>query len=149
MTTKCETPPKITPVSVAILRYCDKFLLATRHVYQHQGGKLEFVGGKIKSNETPQTALIREVSEELGLDICTNTMRKIGQICHDYGDKVVKLYVYEIILTDNQYLDFKDKKFGLDNQALLWLDKVTLLQSSRRLPQANQQILAWLDNNTN
>lgn len=149
MTTKCETLPKITPVSVAILRYHDEFLLATRHVHQHQGGKLEFVGGKIKPNEMPKTALIREVSEELGLDISANTMREVGRICHDYGDKVVELYVHEIILTDTQHLDFKNKKFGLDNQALLWLDKATLLQSSRRLPQANQQILAWLDNNTN
>ncbi|UYZ69586.1 NUDIX domain-containing protein [Moraxella bovis] len=146
MITKCETSPKITSVAVAVLRYHDEFLLATRHAYQHQGGKLEFVGGKIESNETPQTAIIREVGEELGLDISTNSMCEFGQICHDYGDKMVRLYVYEIALTDSQYLDFKDKKFGLDNQALLWLDKMTLLQSDERFPQANQQILVWLDN---
>ncbi|AWY20281.1 NUDIX domain-containing protein [Moraxella bovis] len=146
MTTKCETSPKITSVAVAVLRYHDEFLLATRHAHQHQGGKLEFVGGKIESNETPQTTIIREVGEELGLDISTNSMCEFGQICHDYGDKMVRLYVYEIALTDSQYLDFKDKKFGLDNQALLWLDKMTLLQSDERFPQANQQILVWLDN---
>ncbi|STZ08808.1 8-oxo-dGTP diphosphatase [Moraxella caprae] len=146
MTTKCKTSPKITPVAVAVLRYGDEFLLAIRHAHQHQGGKLEFVGGKIESNETPQTTIIREVGEELGLDISTNSMCEFGQICHDYGDKMVRLYVYEIALTDSQYLDFKDKKFGLDNQALLWLDKMTLLQSDERFPQANQQILVWLDN---
>ncbi|STZ55759.1 CTP pyrophosphohydrolase [Moraxella lacunata] len=146
MTTKGEKDSKITPVAVAVLRYHDEFLLAIRQAHQHQGGKLEFVGGKIEPNETLQTALIREVSEELGLDISANTMHELGQICHDYGDKVVGLYVYEIILTDSQYLDFKDKKFGLDNQALLWLDKTALLQSGERFPQANQQILVWLDN---
>ena len=128
MTTKCKQLPKITPVSVALLRYGDEFLLARRHAHQHQGDKLEFVGGKIESNETPQIALIREVGEELGLDICANTIHELGQICHDYGDRLVK-----------------DKKIGLDNQALLWLDKTTLLQSAKRLPQANWQILAWLD----
>lgn len=145
MTIKGKNYPKIIPVTVAVLRHHDNFLLATRHAHQHQGGKLEFVGGKIELNETPQTALMREVSEELGLDISANTMRKLGQICHDYGDKMVRLYVYEIALTDSQYLDFKDKKFGLDNQALLWLDKMTLLQSGERFPQANQQILVWFD----
>ena len=145
MTTKCKQLPKITPVSVALLRYGDEFLLARRHAHQHQGDKLEFVGGKIEPNETPQIALIREVGEELGLDICANTIHELGQICHDYGDRLVKLYVYKIVLTNSQYLDFKDKKIGLDNQALLWLDKTTLLQSAKRLPQANWQILAWLD----
>ncbi|MBE9577806.1 MULTISPECIES: (deoxy)nucleoside triphosphate pyrophosphohydrolase [Moraxella] len=145
MTTKGKNSPKITPVAVAVLRYGDEFLLATRHAHQHQGGKLEFVGGKIEPDETPQTALIREVSEELGLDISNNAMSELGQVYHDYEDKAVRLYVYDIILSDSQYLDFKDKKFGLDNQALLWLDKMTLLQSDERFPQANQQILMWLD----
>lgn len=57
------TSGKIIPVAVAVLRFSDKFLLATRHAHQHQGGKLEFVGGKIEQGETPKSALIREVSE--------------------------------------------------------------------------------------
>lgn len=135
---------KLVAVAVAVLRHGDEFLLATRHAHQHQGGKLEFVGGKIELDETPQTALIREVGEELGLDIGDNMMRELGQICHDYGDKAVHLFVYEIMLNDHQYLDFKDKKAGLDHQPLLWLDKNTLLNSGERLPKANEQILAWL-----
>lgn len=139
-----NTKGKFVAVAVAVLRYGDEFLLATRHAHQHQGGKLEFVGGKIEQDESVQIALIREVGEELGLDIGDNMMSELGQIYHDYGDKAVRLYVYEIILNNQQYLDFKDKKVGLDHQPLLWLDKNTLLHSGERLPKANKQILAWL-----
>ncbi len=132
-------------VAIAVLRFGDEFLLATRHAHSHQGGKLEFIGGKIEPDETPKMALIREVAEELGLDIRENTADKMGQICHDYGDKVVDLHVYQVTLTQRQYDVFCHQTVGLDDQALLWLDKDTLLGSMDRLPDANRQILTWLD----
>lgn len=137
------TNGKIIPVAVAVLRHGDKFLLATRQNHQYQGGKLEFVGGKIEWGETPQTALIREVSEELGLDISTNVITKLGRICHDYADKSVHLFVYQVWLDDGQYLDFKDKKFGLDAQKIAFYDP-SILDSPHLFPSANAPILTWL-----
>lgn len=137
------TNGKIIPVAVAVLRYGDEFLLATRQSHQHQGGKLEFVGGKIEEGETPQVALIREVSEELGLDISTNVITKLGRICHDYVDKSVHLFVYQIWLNDSQYLDFKDKKVGLDGQSINFYGK-EILSYPERFPSANAPILMWL-----
>lgn len=135
---------KIIPVAVAVLRFGDKFLLATRHAHQHQGGKLEFVGGKIEQGETPKSALIREVSEEIGLSVADNVITKLGRICHDYGDKIVQLYVYQVHLTKRQYLDFKDKKFGRDNQPMAFYDKAFVLTQKDNFPTANQRILTWL-----
>ncbi|MDO4896703.1 MAG: NUDIX domain-containing protein [Moraxella sp.] len=135
---------KIIPVAVAVLRFGNEFLLATRHAYQHQGGKLEFVGGKIEQGESPKTALIREVGEELGLDIMDNVITKLGRICHDYGDKVVRLFVYQVWLTDEQYLDFKDKKIGLDGQAVAFYDEDFVQVNHDNFPVANRQILTWL-----
>lgn len=147
MNTNGNSHPKIVPVAVAVLRYGESFLLATRLSHQHQGGKLEFVGGKIEPDESPQSALIREVGEELGLDISPNVanglMSELGQIEHDYGDKIVRLYVYQIWLTDNQYIDFKDKKVGLDGQTIDFYDKA-ILHERERFPVANALILAWL-----
>lgn len=139
------TNGKIIPVAVAVLRYGDKFLLATRQSHQHQGGKLEFVGGKIEQGESPKSALIREVSEEIGLSVADNVITKLGRICHDYGDKIVQLYVCQVHLTDSQYLDFKDKKFGKDNQPMAFYDKAFVLTQKDNFPTANQMILTWLN----
>lgn len=143
MTTKSTNSPKIVPVAVAVLRYGELFLLATRLDHQHQGGKLEFVGGKIEQGETPIHALIREVGEELGLDISGNVATKLGRICHDYGDKIVQLFVHQIWLTDEQYLDFKDKKVGNDGQHIGFYGK-EILSQAERFPTANAPILNWL-----
>lgn len=144
MTVKGKKPSEVILVVVAVLRFGDEFLLAIRHHEQHQGGKLEFIGGKIEQNETVQMALVREVREELGLDVSDNQKQYMGQIHHDYGDKAVLLDVYQVILTQVQYDAFYQKTVGLDNQVLLWLDKDALLDSVERFPDANRQILAWL-----
>ena len=68
---------QVIPVAIAVLAYGDNLLLATRHQDQHQGGKLEFVGGKIEQGETPIHALRREVAEEIGLDISGNLAVKL------------------------------------------------------------------------
>ncbi|WP_169798129.1 NUDIX domain-containing protein [Moraxella oblonga] len=133
----------VIPVAVAVLRYGELLLLATRLDHQHQGGKLEFVGGKIEQGETPNHALIREVNEELGLDIKDNVMTKLGRINHDYGDKIVQLFVYQIWLTDEQYLDFKDKNMGNDGQHIGFYEK-EILNQTERFPTANAPILNWL-----
>ncbi|WP_323843002.1 NUDIX domain-containing protein [Moraxella sp. Pampa] len=139
---------KAIQVAVAVLKYTkneqEKFLLAVRQAWQHQGGKIEFVGGKIELDETPQSALIREVNEELGLDISRNNITKMGRIHHDYGDKSVCLHVYQVLLDDSQYLNFKDKKFGLDGQMIGFFDKEYVSSQKSSFPVANVPIFSWL-----
>lgn len=140
MTTNAK---KSLSVAIAVLTFGDKLLLTTRHAHTHQGDKLEFVGGKIEQGETPITALHREVQEEIGLDIRQNRTVKLGKLCHDYDDRVVTLYVYWVELSDSQYLDCKDKKFGQDNQPMAFYDKSWVVRCAN-MPTANQPILDWL-----
>lgn len=121
-----------------------QFLLARRHAHQHQGGKLEFVGGKIEQGETAKNALIREVGEELGVAIDGCQIHKMGVICHDYGDKLVKLIVYRVFLCDVIYQTLANQSVGTDNQALSWHSLDELLALKNALPTANAQILDWL-----
>ena len=53
---------KTVQVAIAVLVFGEQLLLATRKSGQHQGGKLEFIGGKIEPNETPVQALMRRDS---------------------------------------------------------------------------------------
>lgn len=60
--------PKIIEVAVAILqRPTGEYLLASRPQGKGWAGWWEFPGGKIEAGESPQTALIREAQEELGI----------------------------------------------------------------------------------
>lgn len=129
-------------VAVAVLRFGDELLLATRQAHQHEGNKLEFVGGKIQEGECAKQALIREVDEELGLDISTNIITKMGRIWHNYPDKSVCLHVYQVLLNDGQYHDFKDKTVGKEGQSIAFYHQSTLSPSA--FPGANAPILRWL-----
>lgn len=131
-------------VAVAVLCYGELLLLATRQAHQHQGDKLEFIGGKVEQNECVQTALVREVTEEIGLDISDNDAVLLGKISHDYGDIAVVLHVYRIELDYGQYIDFKDKTHGLDGQLMGFYERHWVVTQVDRFPKANQQILIWL-----
>lgn len=46
-----------------------KVLVERRHQKDADGGKICFPAGHIEKNETPEQALIREMDEELGIDV--------------------------------------------------------------------------------
>lgn len=136
---------QVVEVAVAVIHYQHLYLLGYRHASQHQGDRYEFVGGKRDTSETASAALIREVSEETAIDISGNHAIKLGRLHHDYGDKRVCLHVYNVELSAAQYQQHKDDKFGLEGQALIWVDKADLLANKYNLPAANTTILAWLN----
>ena len=57
---------------VAAVIIQDELVLATQRSYGDYKGKWEFPGGKIENNETKEEALIREIKEELSVDIKVN-----------------------------------------------------------------------------
>ena len=139
-----ESPAQIVNVAVAVIHYQQRYLLGYRHASQHQGDRYEFVGGKIDTGEAAIAALIREVSEETAIDISGNHAIKLGRLHHDYGDKHVCLHVYNVELSAAQYQQHKNDEFGLEGQALVWVDQADLLANNYHLPAANITILAWL-----
>ncbi|MFT8326517.1 bifunctional GNAT family N-acetyltransferase/(deoxy)nucleoside triphosphate pyrophosphohydrolase [Gluconobacter oxydans] len=65
-------PPKprtLLVVAAALLDAQGRILLAKRPEGKHLAGLWEFPGGKVERDETPEQALIREMREELGLDL--------------------------------------------------------------------------------
>ncbi|MGO2019695.1 MAG: NUDIX domain-containing protein [Psychrobacter sp.] len=131
-------------VAVAVIYYKDEYLLGFRSAEQHQGNRYEFVGGKIETHENAEQALIREVAEETGIAIHGNTIVKLGRLHHDYADKQVSLQVYKIELTVQQYEQYQHCDYGLEGQALTWVNKSSLLAGEYQLPAANKTILEWL-----
>ena len=55
--------------SIAIIDANDQILIAKRPNKKHLSGFWEFPGGKVEKGESPENALVREVKEELNIDI--------------------------------------------------------------------------------
>ncbi len=56
-------------VAVALLDHAGRVLMQKRPDDAEHGGLWEFPGGKVERDEVPEKALIREVAEELSIDI--------------------------------------------------------------------------------
>ena len=56
-------------VSIALIDNHDQILISKRPEKKHLSGYWEFPGGKVEKNETPENAIIREVKEELNVNI--------------------------------------------------------------------------------
>jgi 8-oxo-dGTP diphosphatase len=60
----------------------EPIIFATQRGYGDFKGGWEFPGGKIEEKETPQTALLREIKEELDIEISVGSL--IDTIEYDY-----------------------------------------------------------------
>lgn len=68
----------IPVVAGALSRKDGRFLMHKRPLEKHHGGLWEFPGGKVEPGETPVNALIRELHEELGVEVTANNCRPSG-----------------------------------------------------------------------
>ena len=139
-------------VAVAVIQFGEQYLLGFRNAKQHQGNRYEFVGGKIEANESAKQALIREVLEEIGLDIANHSViNPLGVLRHHYADtevpsksKRVCLHVFRVALSEQQFKQFAHKKEGCEGQQLQWVSQEDLIDNKYPLPDANKTILQWL-----
>ncbi len=72
---------KVIKVVAAVIRDGER-IFATQRGYGEFKGGWEFPGGKIEDGETPQEALIREIKEELNIEIVVGGL--IDTIEYDY-----------------------------------------------------------------
>ena len=73
----------IDVVAGLILDDAGRLLACKRPEGKHLGGKWEFPGGKLEPGEDPATALIRELEEELGIQVETGAA--LTPVIWDYG----------------------------------------------------------------
>ena len=126
--------PGIIQVAVAVLQRPDgQVLVAHRGSDRHQGGKLEFPGGKIEPGEHVIEALRRELEEELGIE--PTECLPLIRIRHDYADRSVELLTHLVT-------QWQGNPRGCEGQPVEWLSPATLTAS--RFPAANRPIVAAL-----
>ena len=70
--------------AVALVDADGRVLLAQRPEGKSMAGLWEFPGGKVEKGESPETALIRELHEELGIDTWTSCLAPLTFASHAY-----------------------------------------------------------------
>jgi len=76
-------------VTCAIIVKQNKTLISQRGEKTDHPYQWEFPGGKLMRGETPENCIIREISEELGIEI--GIQDSMIAIQHDYGFKQIEL----------------------------------------------------------
>ena len=89
-------------VVCAIIEEKSKVLVTQRGPEMDLSGQWEFPGGKIKSGESPEASLIREIREELHLHIQVND--RLQEEVHDYGNKTIRLIPFRCQLLSGNIL---------------------------------------------
>jgi len=119
--------------AVALIDKDGRILIAKRPDGKSMAGLWEFPGGKVEAGESVDTALARELAEELGVSV--EASARFMTLEHDYADKQVLLDVYRVTR-------WQGEPRGLEGQPLAWQLPAEL--SSWPFPAANAPILAGL-----
>lgn len=73
-------------VAAALINEEGKILLAQRPEGKRLAGKWEFPGGKVEDEETPESAIIRELKEELGIEVVQENLEPFYFLSHPYPE---------------------------------------------------------------
>jgi 8-oxo-dGTP diphosphatase len=76
----------ILVAAVALVDADGRVLIAERPPGKSMAGLWEFPGGKVDAGETPERALVRELKEELGIDVTESCLGAFTFASHGYPD---------------------------------------------------------------
>lgn len=119
-------------VAIALIQDSQNRLLITQRPHHaSHGGFWEFPGGKLEECETAKEALIREVREELGLEVLESEL--LGKIDHAYPKHSVELFIFKV-------MHYVGTPSCLDGQLdMRWVEKNQI--NHEEFPAANRGIL--------
>ncbi|KAK3253426.1 hypothetical protein CYMTET_37316 [Cymbomonas tetramitiformis] len=122
MATSAEVqPPRklVLVVAAALLNSEGEVLLAQRPKGKPMAGLWEFPGGKIDPGETPEGALVRELREELTVEVEEQNLLPLTFASHAYDsfNLLMPLYVCR---------DWAGVPSGAEGQKLAWVDSTKL-----------------------
>ena len=105
--------------AVALIDADGRVLLSKRPEGKQLGGLWEFPGGKVEQGERPETALIRELKEELGIDVAESCLAPLTFASHAYEEfhLLMPLYVCR---------RWKGQVHGAEGQELAWVKPLKL-----------------------
>ncbi|RBW44553.1 8-oxo-dGTP diphosphatase MutT [Psychromonas sp. B3M02] len=118
-------------ISIAIVQNKQKeLLISRRQKSQHLAGKWEFPGGKVEQGEALDTAMCRELKEEVGLTATEYSL--FESLNFDYDDLTLTLHFYLVT-------DFTGEASELEGQQIKWIQPADLVDYD--FPKANITVI--------
>ena len=79
-----EVNSLVLVVACALVDADGRVLVTQRPAGRSMAGMWEFPGGKVEPRETPEAALVRELAEELGIDVTRECLAPLSFASHGY-----------------------------------------------------------------
>jgi 8-oxo-dGTP diphosphatase len=79
-----STRATLLVVAAALVNDKNEVLVAQRPEGKRLAGRWEFPGGKVEADESPEEALVREIREELGIELQPEGIEPFWFLSHDY-----------------------------------------------------------------
>jgi 8-oxo-dGTP diphosphatase len=127
--------PVVLVAAAALVDVDGRVLLAQRPAGKAMAGLWEFPGGKVEAGERPELALIRELQEELGIDVTEACLAPLTFASHAYETfhLLMPLYVCR---------RWKGEMRAREGQALAWVRPVRLRDYP--MPEADVPLISHL-----
>ncbi len=106
--------PVVLVAACALIDPDGRVLLARRPEGKSMAGLWEFPGGKLNPGETPEAALIRELREELGIDVAASCLAPFAFASHAYER-------FHLLMPLYLCRRWTGRPEGREGQALAWV----------------------------
>ena len=127
--------PLVLVAACALVDADGRVLVARRPAGKHLAGLWEFPGGKVHEGETPESALVRELKEELGIDVAASCLAPFTFASHRYEafHLLMPLYVCR---------KWQGEPRAQEHEAIAWVRPLKLRDYP--MPPADQPLVAML-----
>lgn len=121
--------------AVALVDADGRVLIARRPEGKAMAGLWEFPGGKMHAGETPERALVRELKEELGIDVSESCLGAFTFASHAYPD-------FHLLMPLYLCRKWKGTPVAREHSALKWVRPDRLADYD--MPPADKPLVAML-----
>ncbi len=127
--------PTVLVVAVALIDADGRVLIAQRPQGKSLAGLWEFPGGKVEAGERPEAALIRELREELGIDVPEACLAPFVFASHAYE-------TFHLLMPLYLCRRWSGVVEAREHAALAWVRPNRL--ADYPMPPADAPLIAWL-----
>jgi 8-oxo-dGTP diphosphatase len=131
-----HTPkPTLLVAAAALVDVDGRVLICKRPAGKQLAGLWEFPGGKVEPGETPEACLIRELHEELGIEVAEACLAPFVFASYGYDS-------FHLLMPLYLCRRWKGVVQALEHEALAWVRPNAI--TDYPMPPADAPLVAWL-----